>query len=526
MIFRILKHNMKYVVITGGVISGLGKGITASSIGLLLKECGLSVTSIKIDPYLNIDASKMSPYEHGEVFVLDDGGQVDLDLGNYERFLDITLTKNHNITTGKIYKKVLDQQESGYYLGKTIQIVPHITDTIKEWIRDVSKISVELEKKPDICIIELGGTVGDIESMVFLEALRQLKNDVESDNFCLIHVSLIVDINNEQKSKPTQHSVISLRSAGLIPDMIVCRSKDKINKNIIKKISMFSMVSESNVICLHNVDNIYKVPLLMLSQNMCNILLKRLKINKTSPLRILKCEQLLRKMDKNIKIGVVGKYTGLEDSYISLIKALKSAGLQLEVNIEIVWIESSKMVIEELEKLNGILVPGGFGKRGIEGKVNAIRYARENNTPCFGICLGMQMMVIEYARNVCKIKNANTDECEECGDDIENVIKLMGGDMRVGKNKCIIKEETVAYKIFNKTEIYQRHRHKYAVNNKYEDILEKNGLIISGKSDSGIVEIVEMNKNKFFVGCQFHPEYKSGPINPTPLFIEFIRSCI
>lgn len=509
---------MKYIIITGGVISGLGKGITASSVGVLLKGCKLSVTSIKIDPYLNIDAGMMSPYEHGEVFVLDDGGQVDLDLGNYERFLNITLTKDHNITTGKIYKKVLDDERAGKYLGKTVQMVPHITDSIQEHITKISKIKVD-DNEPEICIIELGGTVGDIESMIFLEALRQLKYKIGEENFCLIHVSLIPNVN-EQKSKPTQHSVIKLRSSGLTPDLIVCRCNNPITDEIKKKISLFCMIPYNNVISVHNVENLYKVPELLESQDTCNKILKSLKLSgKTDISNFIDLSNKFN-ITKSIKIGLIGKYIKLKDSYLSLKKALKMAGIHLNRNVEIVWIDAEKEY--DYSKVDGILVPGGFGDRGLYGKMGGIKYARINKIPFFGICLGFQIVTIESLRQY---------GIEATSEEFENTIGVNAIKMNktkkmiLGSQKCIIKEDTLAYKIYKKTEIYERNRHRYEFNSKYEDVLLKSGLIISGKDIDGRVEIVELKDHPFFIACQFHPELKSRPLNPSPIFVNFIKAC-
>lgn len=524
---------MKYVIITGGVVSGLGKGIIASSIGLLLKSSGFRVTAIKIDPYLNIDAGTMSPYEHGEVFVLDDGGEVDLDLGNYERFLNITLTKEHNITTGKIYDKIIKEERKGVYLGKTIQMVPHVSNEIQNWIERVSKLCVKNNEKPEICIIELGGTVGDIESMIFLEAIRQFKYK-NNENVCHVHVSLIVNQSKSLKSKPTQHSMITLRSTGLIPDCIVLRCKNKITNEIIDKISLFSMVQKSNIICVHDVKNIYKVPQLLLEQNILNIVHKG-KLKKEPD--ISKFNKIANRINniniKTIKIAIVGKYTGLSDSYISLTKALLSAAFICNLQIDILWIESNdllnkcKLAWNKLKSSNGILIPGGFGDRGIEGKILAVNYARINKIPFLGICLGLQIAIIEYCRNILHLKNSNSEEFNK-NSEHKVIISTIEGKMRLGSRKChIINKNSIAYKLYNKTEIYERHRHRYEVNTKYINVLSENGLLFTAKDSlNNSIEIIELpsDKHPFFFACQYHPEFKSGPLKPSPPFNGFIKS--
>lgn len=517
---------MKYILVSGGVISGLGKGITASSVGAILKGCGYNITSIKIDPYLNIDAGLMSPYEHGEVFVLNDGGEVDLDLGNYERFLNISLTKQHNITTGKIYKKVLDDERQGKYLGKTVQIIPHITNAIQEHIERVAKISVEEDKIPDICIIELGGTVGDIESMIFLEALRQFRFKIGEHNFFSIHVSLI-PFANEHKTKPTQHSVMKLREHGIIPDMIVCRCGNPINTKIIQKISLFCMIPEKNVVSIHNTNNLYEVPQIIKDQNISKIILNKLKL-KISDTDISKFISISQKLNnkslKIVKIGIIGKYTQLKDSYLSLRKALIIAGYYNNVNVKLIWFDAEKLKNDEkLKNCDGILIPGGFGNRGIEGKFYAINYARKHKIPFFGICFGFQISIIEYARNICNIKNATSEEFNEKGEQIFQLNDY--NTMHVGTRLCNIKPHTLAHKIYKNTKIKERYRHRYEFNNKYKNIIERHGLIISGlDNDSGRVVIIEYPDHPFFIACQFHPEYNSGISKPSPIFLEFIKS--
>lgn len=538
---------MKYVVVSGGVVSGLGKGITASSIGALLKGCGLSVTSIKIDPYLNIDAGTMSPYEHGEVYVLEDGGEVDLDLGNYERFLNIHLTKDHNITTGKVMQQVLTKERKGKYLGKTVQIIPHVTDCIQEWIERVAELPVEKNgKTPDICVIELGGTVGDIESSTFLEALRQFSFKSGRANLCHVHVSLIPILGSgEQKTKPTQHSIIKLRASGIMPDLLVCRCEREVEDAIKSKISMFSMVPYSNVISVHNVSNIYRVPEMLLKQNVPSIILNCLRINRIPQPDMTSWSQLsdlIEQISNEVTITIVGKYTGLEDSYISLQKAIKIACIYNKRKAVIEYVESSNLehkvektqedvyynAWRKLKRADGIIIAGGFGIRGVEGKVLAAQYARENKVPFLGICLGMQIMVIEYARNVCCLPQANSSEFNEKTKhpvvlfmpDIDQV--KMGGTMRLGARLCKVKTNSLAHRLYKKTEITERHRHRYEVNPVYTEKLEKAGLTFSGKDESGErMEIAELphSVHPFYFGCQFHPEFTSRPHKPSPCFI-------
>jgi len=544
---------MKYVLVTGGVVSGLGKGITASSVGRLLMECGLSVTAIKIDPYLNIDAGCMSPYEHGEVFVLDDGGEVDLDLGNYERFMQVNLTRDHNITTGKVYQSVLRRERKGDYLGKTVQIIPHVSDAVQDWIARVANICVNgTNQTPDVCVIELGGTVGDIESMLFLEALRQFAYRVGRDNFCHIHVSLVTVVGavGEQKSKPTQHSVRQLRATGLIPNIIVCRSSKRLERSVREKISMFSMVPPTHVISVHDVENIYAVPGLLLSQNVPSLVMNALRINKMPPRNVLLWDQLAVKKSTIVEettIGIVGKYTGLEDSYISLIKALQAGAMHSDRKLVVKWIESSKLEPgtkegereahdqswDILKSVRGILIPGGFGDRGIEGKVLAAQYARENKIPYLGICLGMQIMVIEFARNVLKLAKANSAEFDK--DAKHQVVVFMpeisqtemGGNMRLGNRVCNLRKNSLAHLLYGKTEIFERHRHRYEVNEQYIQDLENSRLLFTGKDSMGVrMEVTELSKNEhpFYFGCQFHPEFKSRPLVPSPPFVGFVKA--
>jgi len=543
---------MKYVIVSGGVVSGLGKGVAASSIGALLKGCGLNVTSIKIDPYLNIDAGTMSPYEHGEVFVLHDGGEVDLDLGNYERFMDIRLTRDHNITTGKVFEKVLSKEREGAYLGKTVQIIPHVTNCIQNWIERVAEIPVDQEgRSPDVCVIELGGTVGDIESATFLEALRQFSFKSGRDNLCFVHVSLVpVMSSGEGKTKPTQHSIIKLRAAGLMPDLLLCRCENEVGDAIKSKISMFSMVPFSNVISVHNVPNIHTVPAMLMQQNVPSIILNTLRINRVPqpdlrPWNFL--TDLAANASEDLSIAIVGKYTGSEDSYSSLHKALRAASNWCHHKLRIDWVESShlepqakkkkpKLYEDAWRKLkigNGILIPGGFGIRGTEGKVMAAKYARENQVPFLGICLGMQIMVIEYARNVCELQDANSFEFDSYTKNSVVVSmpevdqEKMGGTMRVGGRVCKISEASLAFHLYKSEEIIERHRHRYEVNPSYIPQLTEAGLVFSGKDEKGErMEIAELPNavHPFYFGCQFHPEFLSRPLKPSPPFVGFVRA--
>lgn len=546
---------MKYVVVSGGVVSGLGKGITSSSLGAILKASGLRVTHIKIDPYINIDAGVLSPYEHGEVFVLDDGGEADLDLGNYERFCGIRLTRDHNITTGKIYQQVIARERKGDYLGKTVQVVPHITDAVQGWIERVAAIPVDPGSNlpPEVCIVELGGTVGDIESMVFLEALRQFRYRVGSDNFCHLHVSLVPAVGGEgeQKSKPTQHSIRELRAAGLSADIMICRSARPLDRGTIGKLSLFCMVPSTHVVSVHDVKNLYQVPVLLLNQRVPAMVLNCLRINVMPPERLTAWERLSDRIDspeKAVTIGIVGKYTGLSDSYLSITKACTHAAIGANLKLNIVWIESMLLEVSEQQKdpakhaeawkllksVDGVLVPGGFGDRGVEGKILAVEYARTNKIPFLGICLGMQVAVIEYCRNVLRLSRAHSSEFEP--DSPHQVVIFMpeisttqmGGTMRLGSRASKLSSGTISSYLYKSTLINARHRHRYEVNPEYVDQVTAAGLHFSGKdAERGVrMECVELptDTHPFFWGCQFHPEYTSSPFDASPPFRGLIET--
>ncbi|GAB4830388.1 CTP synthase 1 [Ancistrocladus abbreviatus] len=549
------EKKMKYVVVTGGVVSGLGKGVTASSIGLILKACGLRVTAIKIDPYLNTDAGTMSPFEHGEVFVLDDGGEVDLDLGNYERFLDIKLTRDNNITTGKIYQSVIDRERKGDYLGKTVQVVPHVTDAIQEWIERVALVPVDGQEGPaDVCVIELGGTIGDIESMPFIEALGQFSCNVGPGNFCLIHVSLVPVLNvvGEQKTKPTQHSVRGLRGLGLTPDILACRSAMALDENVKEKLSQFCHVPAENIITLYDVPNIWHIPLLLRDQMAHKAILKVLDLPsvgwKEPELgQWTSRTELADMLDEPVRIAMVGKYTVLSDSYLSVLKALFHASVSLHRKLVVNWVpasdledatrkenpESHKSAWNLLKDADAVLVPGGFGDRGVEGKILAAKYARENRVPYLGICLGMQIAVIEYARSVLGIQDANSTEFDP---NTRNPFVIfmpegskthMGGTMRLGSRRTFfpVKDCKSAKLYDNLSFIDERHRHRYEVNPDMVSELENAGMLFTGKDETGErMEIVELPNHPFFIGVQFHPEFKSRPAKPSPPFLGLIAA--
>ena len=522
----------KYIFVTGGVVSGLGKGITSASLGNLLKSRGLSVINQKLDPYINVDPDTMNPFQHGEVFVTQDGATTDLDLGHYERFTGVNLRKDSNVTTGSIYRKVIESERKGDYLGATVQVIPHITDEIKRRIKGISN-------DIDVQITEIGGTVGDIEILPFLEAARQIRKELGSENVMFIHVTLVPFIgpSTELKTKPTQHSVTLLRAAGISPDLIVLRSDRELNEEIKSKVSLFCDVSLSNVINAPDLDDIYEVPLRMFDEGLDNAVNDRLKLNSNSQdLSQWKTMVDLKQNAINtVKIAILGKYFGLPDSYLSVVESLKHSCLQNNVKLDLHWIDADNFELDSLADMDGVIVPGGFGYRGIEGKISAIQYIRENKIPFLGICLGLQCAVIEFARNVCGISDANSSEFSQ---NTKNyVIDLLpnqdldkddvGASMRLGTYPCKINPDTIASKIYSDEVIYERHRHRYEVNNKYRDKLIENGLIIGGVSpDNNLVEMIEIKDHPYFVASQFHPEFKSRPWEPAPLFNDFIASSI
>ena len=527
--------NTKYIFVTGGVVSGLGKGITAASLGRLLKNRGYKVTIQKFDPYINVDPGTMSPFEHGEVFVTDDGAETDLDLGHYERFIDESLTKNSSVTSGRIYQSVIDKERRGDYLGKTVQVIPHITNEIKEKIYSFEDTDI------DIVITELGGTVGDIESLAFLEAIRQVGIEKNPEDVMYIHVTLLPFISgsNEIKSKPTQHSVKELQSLGIKPDLLVCRSDMPIPEPIKDKLAMFCNVRKENVIANLTADNLYAVPLMLENQGLAVQTCKHLKLENKEP-KNEEWEAMIANIRKDkegeVTIAIVGKYVKLEDSYLSVTESLYHAGFVNNVKVNVKYIDCETVTKENaksiLADLDGIIVPGGFGNRGIEGKINTIQYARENNIPFLGICLGMQMAVVEFARNVLGIKDANSAEFDENSKnpvihimETQKGIDKKGGTMRLGKYPCSIKEGTLAYELYKQKEISERHRHRFEYNNDYKEKLEKAGLICSGTSPDGtLVEIVEYRNHPYFIAGQFHPEFKSRPNRPAPLFIGLVQA--
>ena len=525
----------KYIFVLGGVMSGLGKGIAASSIGYLLKQADVSVTIMKLDPYLNVDPGTMNPYQHGEVFVLDDGSETDLDLGHYERFIDVNMTKNNNATAGQIYSKVLEQERKGEYLGETVQVIPHVTDEIKNRIR-----ALNIPKKYDVVICEVGGTVGDIESLPFMEAIRQLSLEVGYHNHMFVHVTLLpfVKASGELKSKPTQHSVMKLREIGLAPDMILCRSEHPIDQSVRDKIALFCNVPSDHVIEGRDVSSIYEVPLTMYKQNAGQLIKERLKIEKTPQLGALK--RFINNYNNpkhEVTIAMCGKYTELIDSYKSVLEAFVHAGVENNARVNIKWVQTDNIknkvsARKAFSDVNGILILPGFGSRGGEGKIRSSQYARENKIPFLGICLGLQCAVIDFARNVCGLKNANSTEFNKNTKypvidlmESQRAIKIKGGTMRLGAYDCEIKPGTKTYAAYRKKKISERHRHRYEVNNRFRNRLEKYGLIISGvNSDLGVIEAIEIKDHPWFVAGQFHPELKSRVNKAHPLFREFIRA--
>lgn len=563
---------MKYLVVTGGTVSGLGKGTAISSIGVVLKSHGIRVTAIKIDPYLNIDAGTMSPFEHGEVYVLEDGGEVDLDLGNYERFLDVTLTSSHSITSGKIYEQVLKRERTGHYLGKTVQMVPHVTDSIQDWITDVARKPVDKSTHvPQVCLIELGGTVGDIESAVYLEALQQFMFKLGAESFLMVHVGMVpvMGATGEQKTKPCQHSVKLLREAGLKPDILLCRSEHPLQDATRRKLSLFCQVPMESVISLHDISNIYRVPLLLAEQNLGAHICKHFGLpnqeavaptlrfdgsitvpltDETRNVRLGDWRLLADRVDNctdEVAIAIVGKYTGMHDSYISIIKALKHAAIEAGLHLTIEWVESSDLEPNaqrldrrrydsawyRLKNVHGVLVPGGFGDRGIEGKILAANYCRSGLTPYFGICVGLQTAVIEFARNELGWENANSTEFDEATPHPVVVFMpeasstVMGGTRRLGSRATILRDpQSLANKLYGGCPaVYERHRHQFEVNTACVPALESRGMRFTGQDDRfQRMEICELPDHPFFVACQFHPEFQSRPARPAPLVLGFV----
>ncbi|MDH7592801.1 MAG: CTP synthase (glutamine hydrolyzing) [Methanomicrobiales archaeon] len=519
---------MKYIVVTGGVMSGLGKGITTASIGRILKNRRYRVTAVKIDPYLNIDAGTMNPAQHGEVFVLSDGSEVDLDLGNYERFLDINLTSLHNITTGKVYRNVIEKERRGDYLGSTVQIIPHVTDEIKASIKRAAMHRLNGEV-PEICLVEVGGTVGDIESMPFLEAVRQLRGELPPEDLVLIHVTLVpMDTMGELKTKPTQHSVKALRELGLQPDIIVTRGVKPTDPATKRKISSFCDVPSSAVISAATVPDIYQVPLELEREGLADVLCEKLRLERRAP-ESSWYEIVMKEYTGQVKVGIVSKY-GIEDVYISIKEALKHAGRSRSVQVEIKWLDAESLEEKELAEVDGILVPGGFGSRGVEGKLEAIRYARESGKPFLGLCFGFQLAVVEYARNMLGWKDAVS---EEIGDGRKVIALLpeqhrvtaMGGTMRLGIQPVELKEGTLIRRLYGKAKVEERHRHRYEVNPEYIREIESAGLEFSATAN-GRMEACELPGHRFFLATQFHPEFTSRPASPSPPFVGFIVACM
>jgi CTP synthase len=523
---------MKYIFVTGGVLSSLGKGLASASMGCLLEARGFKINFLKLDPYINVDPGTMSPFQHGEVFVTDDGAETDLDLGHYERFTSVRLTRDNNSTTGKIYQTVINKERKGEFLGKTVQVIPHITNEIKSTIRRVAS-------DVDVAIIEIGGTVGDIESLPFLEAIRQMRNELGRSNAIFVHLTLVpyIGASGELKTKPTQHSVKELRGIGIQPDILLCRTDRLLTKEIKSKIALFCNVSEKEVITALDVGNIYEVPLVLHEEGLDDGIAGMLELESRPP-EVSQWKEMVHS-DRNpvdtVRIGIVGKYVEYEDSYKSLNEALYHGGLANKLRVELKWVESEGLVEEMLEEqlspYDGILVPGGFGKRGIDGMLLAAKYARTGKMPYFGICLGMQCAVIEYARNVCGLQADSSEFDPAAPHRIFYMLRellgvdTMGGNMRLGAYPCLLEPDSLAYRIYEKNEISERHRHRYEFNREYEEIICSFGMKFSGNSlDRNFVEIAELPEHPWFLGCQFHPEFKSRPLQPHPLFSSFIAA--
>ena len=527
----------KYIFVLGGVISGLGKGIAAASIGYLLKSAGLKVSIIKLDPYLNVDPGTMNPYQHGEVFVLDDGSETDLDLGHYERFIDVDMSKNNNATTGQIYSTVLNRERKGDYLGATIQVIPHITDEIINRIREVNK-----PRKYDVVICEVGGTVGDIESLPFLEAIRQLSLEVGYHNHVLVHVTLVpyIKASEELKTKPTQHSVMKLREIGLTPDFIFCRTDRKLTKSVRDKLALFCNVSPDHVIEGLDVPSIYEVPLILHKQEMGQEIMDRMELLSKPNIEYLeKFIHRFKNPTHEVNIAMCGKYTELPDAYKSILEAFVHSGVENNASVNVKWVNTEKIyndadAAKAFKNIDGILIPGGFGSRGSEGKILASKFARENNVPFLGICLGLQCAVIDFARHVCGLDGANSTEFNRRTKypvialmESQRAIKRKGGTMRLGAYDCELKSGTKAYKAYHKKKISERHRHRWEVNNRYRTKLEKNGLVFSGvNTELNLVEMIELKNHPWFVAGQFHPELKSRVSAAHPLFRDFVGSAV
>ncbi|MEM0380893.1 MAG: CTP synthase [Desulfurococcaceae archaeon] len=528
---------VKYIFITGGVLSGLGKGVITASIGFLLKSIGFNVTALKIDPYVNVDAGTMNPYMHGEVFVTEDGGETDLDLGHYERFLDIDLSKDHNVTSGKIFYNIIMKERRGEYLGKCVQIVPHVTDEIKRYIREtISKSNA------DIGLVEIGGTVGDIESLPFLEAVRQMRVEEGFNNTLYVHVTLAPVIHTgEQKTKPVQHSVNELRRIGIQPDIIIVRSLKPLDDENRVKIALHATLPINAVYSVEYTDTIYRIPLILHKQGFVKHIVEKLGLDYREPdlSRWIDFVNKLTDLKREVVIAMIGKYTKIRDSYLSIIEALKHSSVLNNVSVKLEWFESTvfeedSSVLEKLDSVDGAIILPGFGVRGSEGKIIAIKYLREREKPILGICFGMQLMVIEYARNVIGLNKANSTEIDpntphpviDLLESQKNIVEY-GGSMRLGSFKIRIVKNTHAWLMYGREEVYERHRHRYGVNNKYVDLLENNGLIMSGWSDGNIVEFIEMKDYKtLYFGTQAHPEYKSRPLKPSPVFNYFIKKVV
>lgn len=533
-----MASSTKYIFITGGVTSSLGKGIIAASLGKLLQSRGITVTIQKFDPYLNIDPGTLNPYEHGECYVTDDGAETDLDLGHYERFLNVPTSQSNNITTGRIYNNVITKERKGEFLGKTVQVIPHITDEIKSNFYKLGQ-----EGKYDVIITEIGGCVGDIESLPFIEAVRQARWDLGPSNFLSIHLTLIPYLKaaKELKTKPTQHSVKQLLEAGIQPDILVCRTEYHLPAEVKKKLALFCNVQINNVIEAMDADSIYDVPLLMKKEKLDERVMTKLKLNSKIPLDLESWKDFLGKLKnptQEVTIGLIGKYVSLPDSYKSIIESFTHAGASIECQVNLKLISSEDINSDnfqaKLEELDGILVAPGFGERGFEGKIETVRYARENKVPFFGICLGMQVAVIEFARNVLGIADANSTEMDPMTSnpvialmEEQKKVDQMGGTMRLGSYACDLKKSSKAFAAYGKQKIHERHRHRYEFNNDYLEQIESKGMIATGKNpETGLVEIMEIKNHPWFVGVQFHPEYKSTVLNPQPLFVNFIQAAL